>query len=58
MAAIYLKNVPIKTFKFILKVQGEAKFNKGISQYSLERTVLQIVEAYEKHLENTANKLT
>lgn len=48
LSAIYLKSIPTETFKFILKIQGDAKYSKGISQYSLERTVLKIIEDYQK----------
>lgn len=48
MAAIYLKKVPEKTLKFILKVQGDTKSQKCISQYSLERTVYQIIDEFQK----------
>lgn len=58
MASIYLKQVPEKTLKYILKIQGEIKCDKGISQYSLERTIYTMLEELQKITEkgNILNK--
>lgn len=48
MASIQINNIPSDTYKFILKLQGEKKAEKGCAQYSQERTVLAMLEDYRK----------
>ena len=44
---IPLKEVPLDVRKYMLKIQGEAKERKGISQYSLSLTVFQIIREHK-----------
>lgn len=48
MAIVNLKSIPDDVLKFVLKVQGEIKSDKCISQYSLEKTFYHIVREYKK----------
>lgn len=45
---IPLKKVPLDVRRYILKIQGEAKERKGISQYSLCLTVFQIIREHRE----------
>ena len=47
MAAIYLEKPPEEIYKYLLKIQGEAKSSKGIAVYSLAQTVYQIIREHE-----------
>ncbi len=47
MAAIYLEKPPEEVYKYLLKIQGEAKSAKGIAVYSLAQTVYQIIREHE-----------
>lgn len=40
-------DLPPDVKKFVLKVQGEAKAAKGVSQYSLQKTIIQIIRSYK-----------
>lgn len=45
---IPLKEVPLDVRKYMLKVQGQTKERKGISQYSLCQTVFQIIREHKE----------
>jgi len=48
MASLLLKNLPLDVRKFIIKMQGEIKYEKGISQYSMELTMYKIIKEHPK----------
>lgn len=47
MNVINLKEVPLDIRKYILKIQGEMKCEKGISQYSISQTVYKIIRDHK-----------
>lgn len=49
MHSIKLKTIPENLFKHLLIVQGEIKVEKKIGTYSLEKTVLKIIEDHKKN---------
>lgn len=53
MPTLLIKNLPDDLKKYIVKVQGETKNKKGISQYSMEAALLQIIK---EHKENSEKK--
>lgn len=58
MPAINLKEVPIDVMKIVLREQGKLKAEKGIGQYSLEKTVYKIIRDFKeiKDKENESGK--
>lgn len=48
MPHISLKNLPVETYQFILKSQGELKAEKKTSQYSLELTVIKLLKEIQQ----------
>ncbi len=42
--------MPLDVRKYILKIQGETKAQKGVSQYSLQLTIYQIIRDHKKYL--------
>ena len=44
MAGLLLKNMPPEIRKYLLKIQGDIKVKKCISQYSLEMVIYKIIE--------------
>jgi hypothetical protein len=47
MAVLPLRDLPEDVKKYILQVQGETKSKKGISQYSQEKTIIQIIREHK-----------
>jgi hypothetical protein len=52
MPSLLLKNMPTHIRKYLLKIQGEIKTEKCISQYSLESTIYKIIS---QQIENEKN---
>lgn len=50
--------MPADVKKFILKMQGEIKTTKGVSQYSQEKTIYQIIRAYIDLTKNKKEEVT
>lgn len=48
MPHISLKKLPVETYQFILKSQGELKAEKKTSQYSLELTVIKLLKEIQQ----------
>lgn len=48
MASLLLKDFPLDVRKFVIKIQGEIKYEKGISQYSMEHTIYKIIKEHPK----------
>lgn len=47
-----LKDIPTDVKKYLLKIQGQIKSQKGISQYSLCLTIFKIVRDHKKVIGN------
>lgn len=47
-----LKDYPIDVRRYVLKVQGEAKAEKGISQYSLCKTIYKIIREHKDFMKD------
>lgn len=45
---INLKDVPLDVRKYVLKIQGEVKAEKGISQYSIYQTIYKIIKEHKE----------
>lgn len=43
MPSLLLKSVPLDIRKYLLKIQMDAKIEKGINQYSLETALYKVV---------------
>ncbi len=56
MAVINLKDVPADVLIIILKTQGGVKIERGISQFSMEKTIYKIIRDYEKLKEQEKDK--
>lgn len=52
---IPLKEVPLDVRKYMLKIQGEIKEQKGISQYSLCQTVFKIIRDHREYYNQFKN---
>lgn len=51
MTAVYVKEIPADIAKFILKIQGEIKSQRGLGKYSQSQTILYILKEYKKSVE-------
>jgi hypothetical protein len=51
MPTLPLKEIPLDVKKHILKIQGEIKEKKGISQYSQSQTIFQIIREHKSFVE-------
>lgn len=48
MPLLKSKEVPLEVKKYILKVQGEIKHQKGLGKYSLHATIVQIIREHKE----------
>jgi hypothetical protein len=48
MATLPLKDIPLDVKRHILKIQGEIKIKKGISQYSQQLAIFQIIREHQQ----------
>lgn len=53
MPTLPLKNIPIDVRRYILKIQGEIKTKKGVSQYSQPQTIFQIIREHKEFTEKS-----
>lgn len=54
-SGLLLREMPIEIRKYLLKIQGQIKVDKGISQYSLESVVYKVIQRQiesEKEVKN------
>lgn len=56
MATFPLQNIPDDVKKYILKIQGEMKCKKGISQYSQQLVIFQIIREHKEINESSKQK--
>jgi dsRNA-specific ribonuclease len=52
MASLLLKKMPLEIRRYLLKIQGEKKVQKCVSQYSLELVIYKIIEKQMKEDES------
>lgn len=43
-SGLLLREMPIEIRKYLLKIQGQIKVDKGISQYSLQNVVYKVIQ--------------
>lgn len=48
MPSILMKGIPDDVKKYIVKIQGEIKNTKGISQFSQQATIMHIIREHKK----------
>ena len=48
MSALILKDLPLDVRKYILKLQGEIKAEKGVCQYSMPLTIYKIIREHKE----------
>jgi len=48
MAELLLREFPEDVRKYLLKIQGKIKADKGICQYSLSQTVYKVVREHQQ----------
>ena len=42
-----IKSMPEELYKFVLKVQGDIKTDRGVGSYSQSKTILHIIKEYK-----------
>ena len=47
MSAVMIKSMPEELYKFVLKVQGDIKTDRGVGSYSQSKTILHIIKEYK-----------
>lgn len=48
MKIIHLKQIPSEISAYVLKKQGEIKSSKGVGQFSLSKTILQLIKEHKE----------
>lgn len=56
MATFPLENIPLDVKKYILKMQGEIKSKKGVSQYNQQLVIFQIIREHKEFSERKKTK--
>lgn len=52
MSTFPLENIPLDIKKYILKMQGEIKSKKGVSQYNQQLVIFQIIREHKEFSES------
>lgn len=56
MSTFPLENIPLDIKKYILKVQGEIKSKKGVSQYNQQLVIFQIIREHKEFTDSKKRK--